>query len=210
MIALYIIGGIILLLILILIIPISADIRYKDELFVKVKYGSIGVFDSSKHNPENEKEKPSVKKENKKAKEKKENTITKIFNEKGKIEGIKFLARLIKSAISRIIWVIKKISFRKFFVKIVVSSDDAANTAIAYGAVCAAVYPIINILEQNTNLSVKEVGIYTDFEKISPEIETAVTLKTRLIYAVIAGISLLLEYLRIKKESDKNGRKQSE
>ena len=207
MIALYIIGGIILLLILILIIPISADIRYKDELFVKVKYGSIGVFDSSQHNPENEKEKPSVKKENKKAKEKKENPITKIFNEKGKIEVIKFLACLIKYAISRIILVI---SFRKFFVKIVVSSDDAANTAIAYGAVCAAVYPIINIFEQNTNLSVKEVGIYTDFEKISPEIETAVTLKTRLIYAVIAGISLLLEYLRIKKESDKNGRKQSE
>lgn len=209
MIALYIIGGIILLLLLLLIIPVSADMRYKDKFTVSVIYGGIKVFDSSKpkrkkmQKPEqskNEQEKPTEEKQ------KKENFITKIFNEKGKIEGIKFLGSLIKLAVSRIIWLIRKIKFRQFFLDISIASDDAANTAISYGAVCAVVYPIINLLDQNTDLSVKKVNIYTDFDKLSPEIEAAISVKTRLIYAVIALISVLFAYLKLKKESDKNGR----
>ena len=210
MIALYIIGGIILLLLLLLIIPVSADMRYKDKFTVSVIYGGIKVFDSSKpkkqkpqkpEKPESEQEIPTTEKT-----QKKENFITKIFNEKGKIEGIKFLGSLIKIAVSRIIWIIGKIKFRQFFLDISVASDDAANTAISYGAVCAAVYPIINLLDQNTGLSVKMVNIYTDFDKLSPEIEAAISVKTRLIYAVIALISMLFAYLKLKKESDKNGR----
>ena len=76
-----------------------------------------------------------------------------------------------------------------------------------YGTVCAAVYPVINVIDQNTDLGIKKVNIYTDFDKLSPEIEASVSLKTRLIYAVIAAATLFFEYLRIKKESDKNGRK---
>lgn len=209
MIALYIIGGIILLLLLLLILPVSADMRYKDKLTVSVIYGGIKVFDSSKPKEEkpqmleqskNEQEKPTEEKQ------KKENFITKIFNEKGKIEGIKFLSSLIKLAVSRIIWLIKKTKFRQFFIDISIASDDAANTAISYGVVCAAVYPIINLLDQNTDLSVKKVNIYTDFDKLSPEIEAAISVKTRLIYAVIALISVLFAYFKLKKESDKNGR----
>ncbi len=205
MIAVYITGGIFLLLALLLIIPVSTDIKYKDKLFVKVKYAGINVFDNSKpKKPKQEgikAEKPPEKRK------KKENPITDIFNKKGKIEGIKFLSRLINVGISRIIWVIRKIKFRKFLLKITISSEDAANTAVIYGTVCATVYPLINLLDQNTDLTVKEVSIYTDFEKLSPEIETAIVLKTRLIYAVIAAVSLFFAYLKIKKESDKNGRK---
>lgn len=203
MIALYIIGGIVLLLLLLLIIPVSADMMYKDKFTVSVIYGGIKVFDSSKpkkqkpKKPENlksEQEKPTEQK-----KQKKENFITKIFNEKGKIEGIKFLGSLIKIAVSRIIWIIGKIKFRQLFLNISIASDDAANTAISYGAVCAAVYPTINLLDQNTDLSVKKVNIYTDFDKLSPEIEAAISVKTRLMYAVIALISILFAYLKLKK-----------
>ncbi|MBR6903051.1 MAG: DUF2953 domain-containing protein [Clostridia bacterium] len=210
MIALYIIGGIVLLLLLLLIIPVSADTMYKDKFTVSVIYGGIKVFDSSK--PKKQKpQKPQISESNQEKptaeeKQKKENFITKIFNEKGKIEGIKFLVALIKLAVSRIIWMLKKIKFRQFLLNISIASDNAANTAISYGAVCAAVYPTINLLDQNTDLSVKKVNIYTDFDKLSPEIETAISVKTRLIYAVIALISMLFAYLKLKKESDKNGR----
>lgn len=207
--ALYIIGGLFFFLFVLLIIPVSADIGYRDKLAVAVKYGGIKVFDSAK--PKKDKPATAKKQPEKPAKAekkpKKDNFITKIFKEKGKIEGVKFCFSLIKLALSRIIWVIKKIKFRKLFLDISVASDDAANTAISYGTLCAAVYPLVNFIDQNTGFDVKKVNIYTDFDKLSPEIEISVSAKTRFIYAVVAAVSMLFAYLRLKKESDKNGRK---
>ena len=207
--AVYIIGGILLFLFILLIIPVSADVGYSDRFKITVKYGGIKVFQNKK--PENVISVPAVKQEQKPAKTKKkpekENFISRIFKEKGKIEGIKFCFSLIKIAFSRIIWVVKRIKFKRVFLGVSVASDDAANTAVSYGALCAVVYPLINFIDQNSGFGVKKVNIYTDFDKLSPEIEFSVLAKTRLIYAVVAAVSMLFAYLRLKKESDKNGRK---
>ena len=206
--AIYIICGIFLFFFILLLIPAGAEISYFDKFKITLRYAGIKVYDSDK------KEKPPQQAnishydhESKphKGKSKKQNFISKIFAQKGKIEGIKFCFRLIKVALSKIIWVIRKIKFRELFLDITVSSDDAANTAVTYGAVCATVYPVINLIDCNTSLGVKKVNIHTNFDKTSPEIKASVRANTRLIYAVIAAVSLLLPYLRIKKESDKNG-----
>ncbi|MBO4693551.1 MAG: DUF2953 domain-containing protein [Clostridia bacterium] len=204
--AIYIVGGILIFFFILLLIPVGVHFNYRDKLFFAVKYAGIKLFDNSKvkKRKTSKVEKEEVK-EDTPASEKK-NYITRIFSDKGKIEGIKFIAKLIKSALSRIIWVIKKIKFREFCLSIGVSSDDAAKTAISYGAVCGVVYPVINLIEHNTDFSVKKVNVYTDFDKMSPEISVSVSAKTRLIYAVIAAVSLFFEFLRLKKESDKNGR----
>ncbi|MBO4433541.1 MAG: DUF2953 domain-containing protein, partial [Clostridia bacterium] len=136
-----------------------------------------------------------------------ENFITRIFKEKGKIGGLKFCFSVLKAALSKIIWVIKKISIKKMFLDITVSSEDAAKTAVTYGTVCAAVYPVVALIKENTKIGVSEVNVSTDFDKISPIIKAAITFKTRLIYAVIAAVSLFFKYLQIKKESEKNERK---
>ena len=57
MIALYITGGLILIILLLLIIHVSADMRYRDKFFISVKYGGIKVFDSKKQ------KKPKIQKE---------------------------------------------------------------------------------------------------------------------------------------------------
>lgn len=208
MIALYVIIGIFLFLFCLLIIPVSAELRFHDKLFALVRYGGIKVFDTSK-NPEKTKKlaaahgKKDTENGKKKKKPKKKSFIAEIFEKNGKIAGIKFCARLIKAAILKIIWVIRKIKFRDLILNICVSSDDAANTAIAYGEVCAVVYPVINLLDNVTTLTVKEVDVRTDFDKLSPDIEAAVILKTRLIYSLIALTSLYFTYRRLKKESDK-------
>lgn len=208
MIALYIVGGVLLFILLLLLIPVSAEVGYIDTVSVKVRYGGIKVFDNSaaKKPAKESPEKPAIESESK-DKPKKENFISRIFKEKGKIEGIKFLFSVLKAALSRIIWVIRKIKISKLFLSILVASDDAATTAIAYGALCAVVCPVLNLIDQNTDIGVKEVNISTDFDKLSPEIELSVTAKTRLIYATVAAISMLFAYLKIKKESEKNERK---
>lgn len=200
--AVYIIGGILLFLLVLLFIPVSVELAYCDRFIIKVRYGGIKVFDSDK--PKKEKV-PKGKTKNKTAEKKsgekpeKQSFISRIFKEKGKIGGIKFCFEVIKSALSKIIWVIGRIKIRKLILSITVSSDDAANTAVAYGAVCAAVFPVIAVIKENTKIGVEKINVSTDFDKISPEIEAAVSLKTRLIYAVIAAVSMLFSYVRIKK-----------
>ena len=208
MIALYVTGGILLLLFCLLIIPISVELRFHDEVSALVRYGGIKVFDTSKNPEKTEKLAAAHGKKNtgdgKKAKKPKKNSfIAEIFEKKGKIEGIKLCARLIKAVLLKTVWVIKRIKFRNLFLDICVSTDDAANTAIVYGEVCAVVYPVINLIDNMTTLTVKKVNVRTDFDKLSPDIEAAVLLKTRLIYGLIALISLYFTYLKLKKESDK-------
>lgn len=206
--AVYIIAGILLFLLILLLIPVSADLSYFDRLIVKVRYGGIKVFDSGKP----KKEKPAkpakarAEKEGKKKSEK-QNFISRIFKEKGTVGGIRFCFAVIKSALSRIIRVIRKIKIKKLALNITVASDDAATTAVSYGAVCAAVFPVIALIKENTKIGVEEVNVSTDFDKLSPEISAAVSLRTRLIYAVIAAVSMVFSYVRIKKESEKNERK---
>ena len=204
--AVYIICGILLFL---LTVPVSICLNYSERFVIKVRYGGIKVFDSGK--PEKEKA-AKPKKEKKGGAEKgagkpeKQNFISRIFKEKGKIEGVKFCFAVIKSALSKTIWVIRRIKIKKLFLSITVSSDDAANTAVVYGAVCAAVFPVIALIKENTKIGVERISVLTDFDKLSPEINAAASLKTRLIYAVIAAVSMLFSYVRIKKESEKNER----
>lgn len=207
--AVYIIGGTLLFLLILLLIPVSADLAYFDRFIIKVRYGGIKIFGNDK--PKKEEvtgEKAEKKSTEKKSGEKagKTNFISRVFKEKGKIGGVKFCFAVIKSALSKIIWVIRRIKIKKLILSITVSSDDAANTAVAYGAVCAAVYPVIALIKENTEIGVERINVTTNFDRMSPEIEAAVSLKTRLIYAVIAAVSMLFSYVRIKKESEKNER----
>ena len=212
--AVYIICGILLFLIVLLLIPVSVEAGYFDSFSARIRYGGIKVLDTSKvKKPKKEKPKKKEKKKpksDKKAKSespKKENFITRIFKEKGKIGGVKFCFAVLKAALSKTVWLIKKISIEKMFLDITVSSEEAAATAVTYGTVCAAVYPVIAVIKENTKIGVSEVNISTDFDKISPIVKAAITFKTRLIYAVIAAVSLFFRYLQIKKESEKNERK---
>lgn len=221
--ALYIIGGILLFFFLLLIIPVSVFFEYDDDFVLKIRYGGVKILDLkwikklvsyiTEKSKKPKKEKPKKKKkkqekEPKKEKEKSENFILKYFKEKGIIESVRFCLAVLYAALVRIVRVLKHIRIKKLFLDITVSSDDAANTAIVYGSLCAVLCPLVNLLERRTKIGVKQVNVRTDFDKLSPIIKTSVFLKTELIFAVIAAISMLFEFLKIKKESDKNERKQ--
>ena len=84
------------------------------------------------------------------------------------------------------------------------ASDDAANTALEYGGVCSAVYPIVSLLESNINLSLKSINISADFNKIKPEIKTSASVTTRLIFWIVALMAVFNEYLKLKRKESEN------
>ncbi|MBR4761006.1 MAG: DUF2953 domain-containing protein [Clostridia bacterium] len=205
--ALIIIVAVFAFIALLLLIPISAEVSFHDEFFAVIRYGGIKIFKSGKNKktqgkPAGEDE---ASKKQEKSKPEKQGFIATVFKEKGKIAGLKFCFSLFELALKKIVWVLKRIKFKKFYLDISVASDDAAHTAIAYGALCAVAYPAVNLIERYSSFDIKKINIYTDFDKLSPEIEGSIQLKTRLIFALIAAVSLFFAYLKLKKESDKNG-----
>lgn len=87
----------------------------------------------------------------------------------------------------RISWLLGKIKVQRFHVLAICGGSDAADVAMEYGVVCAAIYPLMGYIE--TNLNVKEnatdVRIGCDFEN-EAYFETDFKAKLRLIHIVRA------------------------
>jgi len=205
LIALYIVLGIILLLFILLILPITVYFYADGNVKCKIYFSGIKLFDTEKVRkikPENEvkKEKSEKKPESKKEKD---SFVKKLFDEQKEKNGtagaIKFFAKTIGAFLNKIIWIIRKLKFSKIKILLNIGSENAAKTAVEYGAVCTAVYPILSLVTANADVKYKAVDINADFNStcITGNIEFRLT--ARLIYLVIGLVLGYSEYKKIKK-----------
>lgn len=212
--ALFIILSVIFLIFVLLILPITFKLDYQNELICVIKYAGIVLFNSEKRVKLKKAKKKKIKKSGQDADtenktEDKESFFKKIYNEKGFLGAVRYFFEIAGITLKKVLWVIKKFKFRNFELDIVVATDDAANTAIEYGATCCAVYPVLSFLKTNANFKADKINISADFDRANPAFAIRLNITTRLIYFLIAAISALTEYLKLNhKESEKNGRKQ--
>lgn len=199
---------IVFLLLLLLILPIEIDLSFNNEFSIAIYYGKIKVFNSKKEKTVkviNEKQK--VKKENKEE-PKKENKLKELFNKKrnqdGTISTLKYFLGVLLETLKQLVWFIKKIDFKHFVLNLTISTDDAAKTAIEYGTVCTAIYPILSLLTANSNLKLDKVNISADFDKTAIDFSISCSIKIRVIYLVIAAIKVFIKYKKFIKEGIKN------
>lgn len=209
--ALFIAFIVILLLSILLFLPITADISYKKELSYRFKYAGIVLFDSEKRvdikSVKRKKKSKKVKKDTPdiEQKDKKEGFFKKIYNQKGFSGTIRYFASLLGIILKKLWWVIKHFKFRHFYLDLTVANNDSANTALEYGGVCCAVYPVLSLLESTANVKLKQININADFDRTEPQFQISFSVTTRLIYWLIAAISILIEYLKLqRKESENN------
>lgn len=206
--AVYIIAGILLFFFIILIIPVKVALDFSGgEFSFVLYYGLIKVFDSKKprkEKPEKDKPKDKEKSGQDKKEGKKPSEIQKLFEHKKEKLGfggaVRFFLGIIGEIFGKLVWVIKKIKFRKFRLNLVVASDDAATTAINYGAFCAGIYPLLSFLSSNTNLTLKEVNISADYNKTAIDLDLSIFLKTRIIYFLVLAIEIFVRYKKLIKE----------
>ena len=201
MIALYIIGGLIVLLCLCLLLPIAVKLCYDGEFAYKVKIAFVTLnFDKKK--------KPKQKKKNPKSKETKPKQTPKNFFEKlkeknGFAGAIKETFGFAKSCIKAVKKQLKKIKFKDVKLLINVVGENAAMTAIDYGAVCSAVYPVLSLLNSvNKNIEYKKVDIKADFEGTKSKIEFSLNIKTSIFVLLTAGLKILNEYKNFSLRND--------
>ncbi len=205
MVALYIVAGIFLLLLLVLLLPVGVYTQYFDSFVCKIKLCGITVYKITPAPKREKKSKASSKP--KKLPEKKENVFKKLQNKMGFVGAVREIFSFASDCIVHIKKLLKHIYFKKVNLNITVASEDAAKTAISYGAVCSAVYPTMALLDTSANVSFKKIDIISDFESQKCKFGFSALISLKIIYLIFALFGIYSEYKKFNARMNENERK---
>ncbi len=214
MLALYIILAIIALIVLLLALPLRIYLRYAPEqgFQFRVKYLFLTLSDSTKEQASKKPEQPKLPAAQKekgggKATERlldflglkdvsSKMNFKRAFDEKGLLEIIRGVSASVKDLLSRIGKLVKKSVFKRFDLRIAVGDSDAADCAFRYGTVCAAVYPLLTMLDGAMKFKKRDVDISCDFERESTTAVFDGQLNYRPIHVVGFLFGLIWRYIK--------------
>lgn len=198
------------LLILLCFLPLTVDLAFCDELILKIRYSGITLFDSEKKvKPKKvKKKKRGFKSKTGDGAPKKENFFKKTYRQKGLLGTVRYFSEILILLFKKLWWVVKHFKFRKFKLDLSVATNDAADTAIQYGKICGAVYPVISFLETNVDFKAKVINVSADFDKTKPEFKISTSVTTRIFFWLVAAVGVFFEFIKLqRKESEKYERK---
>ena len=200
MIPLIIILSVLAFIVLLLFIPISVHIKYDGDFFVKLKIAGIKAYEVE---PEEDTEKPKPDTESdKKAKKQTEKAFDKLKKKHGFAGAVKEIFGFIKSVLHRLKGSLNHIAIRRLCLDIKVASGDAAATAIEYGAVCAAVYPVLTFIDGIANVKMKNINVSADFNSGNSDFGFSVVVRVRIIYLIVMAFGVFSEYNKFKTRNE--------
>lgn len=196
---------VIAVILILLMCPLKVFLDYDGDLKLNLGYLFL-KFQLVPPKPKKEKKKKTEEKkekkpeQEKKQEEKRPGTFQRLMNKHG-IDG---LIDILKEVVSIVVDFLRDFAKHLYVtrcnIRICVVGDDAADTAIKYGYVCSAVYPLLSVLEQNSVLKKHSTDISAGFlaEKTAAEME--LTFKIRLLFllgavfrAAFRGIKVLVK-----------------
>lgn len=187
------ISAVILLLVIILFFNVGVIIEYKDSLSFKIK---VAFFDLTKHilkDNKSEKDTDDKKKKASPVKKRADEVKESIPKQEKKSLDIPYILGLI----SRFIEEVKKGFFKKIVIQkarihIVSAGEDAAQTAINYGRICAALYPIIGFIDNECRVKKKDIRVQADFTQPKSTADIYLHLKLRSFHIALLALKLFL------------------
>ena len=159
--------GITALFTLILAGPISLKMVFEQgDLTARVRYWGIPIYripvKSGKEEDESADGKDSSKRKKRRAKPKKKSLFAELA-EGGMDEFIQVLKRLVAITATGARQLLAAVVVRKLEFALFVASEDAAETAMRYGQVCAVVYPAMSMLCGVMRVRCPRVGVVPDY-----------------------------------------------
>ena len=137
-----------------------------------------------------------------KAEKQAENPFKKLNREKGFRVALGEITAFVKALILRIKNQLRHIRITRLCLGINVAADDAALTAIYYGAVCSAVYPLLSLLDSLSSIAFKQIDIRADFESTKPGLAFSARIKLQLFFLLAAAFAALSEFNKFKKRNE--------
>ena len=184
-----VLGMILAVITLLLISFVHVEIVFTDQLLLTIRYLFINyrVFPPQEQKKKRQKTTPPEKKE--KEPEDKSGKLKELLKGRG-------LSRLAASSAKKLF---SHLIIGRFFLSVRVAGEDAAETAVTYGRVCAAAYPAVSILVQAARCKRYEAHIFPDFNEKKTEICLQSRARIRLVFLMWIGLSTLIQGVKILK-----------
>ncbi len=112
------------------------------------------------------------------------------------------LLHTVKNILVKFKMLIKKVVIKNTEMELVVVGSDAAATALMYGAVCSAVYPILNLLSNCFTFKPDKINVAAGFSEKEMKFSLSSDFSVRSIYLLKFAISAVFEIFKLKKELD--------
>ena len=206
MIWLIVLLGILGLIAVLLAIPVTVRLSFDSERGYsgKIQY----LFLKFRLPPEEKEEKDTPKKKEKKEPDEKKKGLRDIIKQKGFSGFLDFIAELTSIAGGTAKRLISHIRLKELKIKALVAGEDAACTAVAYGAVSALVYPIASAFITIGKCKHYDVSVTPDFEGEESSAKLFFHASVRLLFVVIAGLYALLRYVKriIRQKKEQNAK----
>lgn len=202
MIVLWILLGLLAVVFLLLLVPVHADVRYRERLELDVRYLFLRrTLLPAPEEPQAEKaETPSKEKKPEAQKRKKNPMLEKLarFKEAEGLSGLLHLAgdflRLTGTSAAKII---RRLKIRDFDLYVLTGDEDAAAAAILYGQACAVVYPAAEALFTLAKCRRRRVSVDLDYAVKTPAVQLAADVSIRPLFALFYGLQYLIGLLPI-------------
>ncbi len=204
---LFIVLGIMLLL---LFLPVIVDIKFKEKFYIKIHFCGVKLFETE---AEQKKEQSDDKKAiPEKGQDKNENEVKGLWNflkEKyGFKDAVKTVFGFIRDLLAHIKKLLRHIKIKKVKLNITVASSDAAKTAIEYGEICSAVYPVTAFLQSYAKIDFKNINISTDFTSEESHFDFSAAIRLQVFFLLIAAFRCYNQYEKFILKENYNERKQ--
>lgn len=191
----YIIIAVVLLVLTALFVPLKLELQFSEKFEFKLKYACFKVLRKSQVKTGEKRQKSGTKPEDK------ETFIKKLFNENDFSVFCNKMFDFFKTIISQLKFILRHLAIKKFCTDITVASGDAATTAINYGLVCTAFYNLLKFIESITKLQLKEINIYSDFEKTKSSFSFSAEILISPMFLLISAVVIIKKYTEfIKRE----------
>ena len=169
---------------------INVRIGYIDEEFILSFKLLFFVFTVSPENKKKKKKKAKKKEKEKKerpAKKEKDNFFRSHTSDFGVFDYIELIGIVIEKFVA-------KIYFDKLEAEIRVAGDDAAQTALNFGRLNAAIYPIAGLINGHKRIKKLHIGITPDFTT-TKSVYNAEAIAYIRIFDVLAAVIAIIKYL---------------
>lgn len=191
MIVLYIIVALIGLFLLLLCFSVRVHIQYDEELAIRVKY----LFFWCQVAPRKEDKKKET--ENKpEAEQEEKSSFLDIINKRGLqsfLETIRQFTSIARDSLQKIL---PHTIVDRLKIQVLTVGEDAAQTAMLYGAACTVVYGFAGYVVSNSHCRDYTIEVTPGFEAEKSKVHCDIQLHVRLFYLNHALLAVLLKYIK--------------
>lgn len=189
----------------ILLLPVKLSISFKEDFHIKAYLGILRIYNSDKisEKPKKEKHKPQKTQSEPQKQDALSKRIFKTLKEKkGFIGAVKEILNFLKTCLSHTKQLLRYIKVDAICLNISYGSFDAAETAVNYGKICSAAYPVLSFFDTFKNIAFKKIDIKSDFENQKSEFDFSLKIKAQTIFLLISAFKIYKEYKNFLLRND--------